>query len=68
METFKGIKEKIIDVTVDQQPYLQGFIPVMQLFLNRKYALWPDNYNTAIGLVDRHKINEIGKLIEKGLR
>ena len=68
METFKGIKDKIIDVTVDQQPYLQGFIPVMQLFLNRKYALRPDNYNTAMGLVDRHKIDEIGKLIEKGFR
>jgi simple sugar transport system substrate-binding protein len=32
-ETLKLMKSKHIDFTIDQQPYLQGFLPVMQLYL-----------------------------------
>jgi simple sugar transport system substrate-binding protein len=32
-ETLKLMKGKHIDFTIDQQPYLQGFLPVMQLYL-----------------------------------
>jgi simple sugar transport system substrate-binding protein len=32
-ETLKLMKGKHIDFTIDQQPYLQGFFPVMQLYL-----------------------------------
>jgi simple sugar transport system substrate-binding protein len=32
-ETLKLMRAKHIDFTIDQQPYLQGFFPVMQLFL-----------------------------------
>jgi simple sugar transport system substrate-binding protein len=27
------MKDKHLDFTIDQQPYLQGFLPVMQLYL-----------------------------------
>src|ERR687893_916626 len=32
-ETLKLMKANHIDFTIDQQPYLQGFLPVMQLYL-----------------------------------
>src|SRR5215216_1163071 len=32
-ETLKLMRAKHIDFTIDQQPYLQGFLPVMQLYL-----------------------------------
>src|SRR5829696_6012816 len=32
-ETLKLMKGEHIDFTIDQQPYLQGFLPVMQLYL-----------------------------------
>jgi simple sugar transport system substrate-binding protein len=32
-ETLKLMRAKHIDFTIDQQPYLQGFFPVMQLYL-----------------------------------
>jgi simple sugar transport system substrate-binding protein len=31
--TLNGIKNGFLDFTIDQQPYLQGFIPTVQLFL-----------------------------------
>jgi simple sugar transport system substrate-binding protein len=32
-DTLKLMKDNHIDFTIDQQPYLQGFLPVMQLYL-----------------------------------
>jgi simple sugar transport system substrate-binding protein len=33
--TLRGVAAGRLDFTVDQQPYLQGFLPVLQLFLSR---------------------------------
>ena len=33
--TLQAIHDRELDFTIDQQPYLQGFLPVLQLFLNR---------------------------------
>src|SRR5205823_12885503 len=32
-QTIKLLKEGFIDFTIDQQPYLQGFVPTLQMFL-----------------------------------
>jgi simple sugar transport system substrate-binding protein len=32
-ETLASVKSGDLDYTIDQQPYLQGFLPVLQLFL-----------------------------------
>jgi len=32
-QTLELMSENHIDFTIDQQPYLQGFLPVMQLYL-----------------------------------
>ena len=32
-QTIKLLKEGFLDFTIDQQPYLQGFVPTLQLFL-----------------------------------
>ena len=33
--TLQAIHDRDLDFTIDQQPYLQGFLPVQQLFLDR---------------------------------
>jgi len=34
-ETLRAIRDGHLDFTIDQQPYLQGFVPILQLFLSR---------------------------------
>jgi simple sugar transport system substrate-binding protein len=33
--TLRGVAAGRLDFTIDQQPYLQGFLPILQLFLDR---------------------------------
>jgi simple sugar transport system substrate-binding protein len=56
--TLSAIAEGHVDFAVDQQPYLQGFLPVQQLFLNR-YSddlLAPATTNTGLKFVTRHNV------------
>ena len=51
--TLKAINGGYIDFTVDQQPYLQGFLPVQQLFLYlySDLLLAPADTNTGLKFV-----------------
>src|SRR5919112_1245646 len=50
-ETLKLMKANHIDFTIDQQPYLQGFLPVMQLFLYKLSGGVTGPAETNTGLV-----------------
>lgn len=57
------LREGYIDLLMDQQPYLQGFYTVVQLYLCKKYGFHPSNVNTASGYVTREN-SDIEKLLE----
>jgi len=49
-ETLNGIKAGSLDYTIDQQPYLQGFLPVLALYLYKVSGglLFPCQTNTGL--------------------
>jgi simple sugar transport system substrate-binding protein len=66
--TIQAIKEGLVEATVDQQQYLQGFISVVQLFLYAKYKLEPTDYNTGRGLVTKATAATVESLVKQGYR
>jgi simple sugar transport system substrate-binding protein len=55
----KAIKAGHLDFTIDQQPYLQGWLPVLQLFFY-KYSsglVAPADTNTGIAFVTKANVN-----------
>jgi simple sugar transport system substrate-binding protein len=62
----KGIKDGDITATVDQQPYSQGFMSVMQLALYLKYGLFPSSIPTGgTGLIDKTNVDLVSSLVPK---
>ena len=53
-----GIKDGVADFTIDQQPYLQGFYPIVQLFLYKLSAglVGCEDMNTGIKFVTKSNI------------
>ena len=51
--TLRAIGDRCLDFTIDQQPYLQGFLPVLQLFLDRYSGglVVPADTNTGLNFV-----------------
>ena len=56
--TLKYIQANQLDFTIDQQPYLRGFLPVLQLFFYRYSSglVAPSNTNTGILFVTKSNV------------
>ena len=56
--TLRAIAEGHIDFTIDQQPYLQGFLPILQLFFTRYSGglVAPADTNTGLLFVTRRNV------------
>jgi simple sugar transport system substrate-binding protein len=57
--TLQAIHDRNLDFTIDQQPYLQGFLPVLQMFLYRYsgHLVAPADTNTGLNFVTRENVN-----------
>ena len=56
--TLRAIRDKHLDFAIDQQPYLQGFLPVLQMFLYRysDHLVAPADTNTGLNFVTRQNV------------
>lgn len=66
--TVAGIQEGYISASFDQVLYLQGFLPIQQIWLTYNYKIPGLNVNTGVGVVTPDNIGEIVPLIEQGIR
>ncbi len=65
--SLKGIREGWIGVVHSQQPFLQGFLPIFQIYLTYHYKIAGLHIDTGIGLVDATNVDWIADLVVKGL-
>jgi len=63
-----GIKSGYIGLIEDQQPYLQGFLPILQACLTKKYGFAGLYINTGIGLIDNSNVDLITNFVKQGIR
>lgn len=57
-----------VQLSADQQPYLQGFIPVTSLALTLAYGFSLIGYDTGAGFVTPENLEDIAGLAEAGIR
>jgi simple sugar transport system substrate-binding protein len=62
-EIAQGIKDGVINFGIDQQPYLQGYMPVSVLTLYTRYGVLPgNNINSGPGFVTKDNVALVEKL------
>jgi len=62
-EISKAIKQKVIAFAIDQQPYLQGYMPIVLLTLYVRYQIIPyNNIDAGPAFITKDNVNEIEKL------
>jgi len=62
------IKAGHIHFSIDQQPYVQGFYPVVQLVQFCRYGIMPSNIDAGAGIIDTSNVESIAKLAEQHYR
>jgi simple sugar transport system substrate-binding protein len=66
--TIDGIKKGYISASFDQVLYLQGWLPVQQVFFTKNYLIPGLHIDTGVGTVTPANIDAIAPLIEQGIR
>jgi simple sugar transport system substrate-binding protein len=66
--TITGIKDGYISASFDQVLYLQGYLPVQQIYLYKNFLIPGLNTNTGVGTVTPQNIATIAPLIQQGVR
>ena len=62
------VKKGYLTLVLDQQPYLQGFMPVVAAVLESKYGLGGLFLNTGGGVVTKDNVELIESLVAQGIR
>ncbi len=62
------IKEGYVQATVDQQPYLQGYLAVIQVAMIKRYKMSGWQVNTGSNLVTKDDVDAVKALVAKGYR
>jgi len=64
-ETLRLIQAGHIRCTVDQQPYIQGFYPVLQLTLYLRYGIVPSDIDAGAAIIDKSNVEQVIELSEQ---
>ena len=66
--TIEAIKGGWTDLVLDQQPFLQGYLPIVQICLTEKYQFSGLHIDTGSGFVDSSNVEQLAPLAEEQIR
>ena len=66
--TLAAIRGGWTDLVIDQQPWLQGYLPILQICLTKVYGFSGLHVDTGGGFADKSNIEFLAPLIEKEIR
>jgi simple sugar transport system substrate-binding protein len=56
------------DLVIDQQQWLQGYLPILQICLAKKYNFSGLNIDTGAGFASKDNVGLLAPLVEQGIR
>jgi simple sugar transport system substrate-binding protein len=63
-----GFQHGYVQLTSDQQPFLQGYLPILSLCMQKKFNFAPILYETGAGFVDTANWQAVSTLATAGIR
>lgn len=66
--TLAAIRGGWTDLVLDQQPWLQGYLPILQICLTNVYGFSGLHINTGAGFADAENVEFLAPLVEKEIR
>jgi simple sugar transport system substrate-binding protein len=66
--TTTAIESGFLQLVIDQQPFLQGYLPILQICLTKKYGFSGLDVNTAGGFVDKSNVKAVAPLAKVEIR
>jgi simple sugar transport system substrate-binding protein len=66
--TAHAVEEGYQNLVIDQQPFLQGYLPLLNICLSKKFGFSGLDVNTAGAFVDKSNVAAVAPLAAKEIR
>jgi len=66
--TAQAIKAGYVRAVLDQQPFLQGYLPIMQMYLTSKFGFAGFDVDTGAAIISKANIDAVAPLAAAGIR
>jgi simple sugar transport system substrate-binding protein len=66
--TITAIKGGWTDLVIDQQPWLQGYLPILQICMTKAYGFSGLHINTGAGFADKTNVDFLAPYVAKEIR
>ena len=66
--TLEAIRSGWTDLVIDQQPWLQGYLPILQICLTQVYGFSGLMVDTGAGFADKNNVEFLAPFVEKEIR
>ncbi|CAD0186963.1 ABC-type sugar transport system, periplasmic component [Ruegeria sp. THAF57] len=66
--TAQGIEDGYITMVLDQQPFLQGYLPIVQMFLSKKFGFAGMNIDTGAAMITKTNVGPVSELAAAAIR
>lgn len=66
--TAQAVQQGYLNLVIDQQPYLQGYLPILNICLTKKFGFSGLNIDTAGAFVDKSNVAVVAPLAAKEIR
>lgn len=66
--TAQGIEDGYITMVLDQQPFLQGYLPIVQMFLSSTYGFAGMNIDTGAAMITKDNVGPVTELAAQAIR
>ena len=66
--TVQGIKDGYVNLVLDDQKFLQGYLPILNICLTKKYGFSGLRFNPAVPYIDASNVDAIAPLLGKEIR
>lgn len=66
--TLAGIRGGWVNLVIDQQPWLQGYLPILQICVTKTYGFSGLHIDTGGGFADKNNVEFLAPLVEQEVR
>lgn len=66
--TVQGIQDGWISLVLDQQPFLQGYLPIIQLYLSSKFGFAGMDIDTGAAIISKKNVDAVASLAKDAIR
>jgi simple sugar transport system substrate-binding protein len=67
-DALRAMKGGYLNLVLDDQPYLQGYLPILNICLTKKFGFSGLDVNTGGAFIDSSNVEAIATLIEDQIR